>query len=76
MVTFFLVKPIDMSKSSHLLWEDVPNRGGRITIVAAERNEGDIGLSAGWQGDNAGNTARAQQRLRGRADQENLTARP
>jgi len=56
MATFFLVKPIDMSKSSHLLWEDVPNRGGRITIVAAERNEGDIGLSAGWQGDNSGNT--------------------
>src|SRR5438552_1313894 len=55
--TFFLVKPIDMSKSSHLMWEDVPNRGGRITIVVAERNEGDIGLSAGWQGDNSGNTA-------------------
>ena len=33
MATFFLVKPIDMSKSSHLLWQDVPNRGGRITIV-------------------------------------------
>ena len=56
MATFFLVKPIDMSKSSHLMWEDVPNRGGRITIVASERNEGDIGLSAGWQGDNSGNT--------------------
>src|SRR5713101_499301 len=24
--TFQLVKPIDMSKSSHLLWQDVPNR--------------------------------------------------
>ncbi len=56
MATFFLVKPIDMSKSSHLMWEDVPNRGGRITIVAAERNSGDIGLSSGWQGDNSGNT--------------------
>src|SRR4026209_1294667 len=26
--TFFIVKPIDMSKSSDLLWHDVPNRGG------------------------------------------------
>ena len=31
--SFFLVKPIDMSKSSHLMWHDVPNRGGRITIA-------------------------------------------
>ena len=30
--SFFLVKPMDMSKSSHLMWQDVPNRGGRITI--------------------------------------------
>src|ERR1044071_8616961 len=50
--TFFLVKPVDMSKSSHLLWQDVPNRGGRITLGAAERNFGDVGLSSGWQGDN------------------------
>jgi hypothetical protein len=55
--TFFLVKPINMSKSSHLMWHDVPNRGGRITIVAAERNFGDVGLSSGWQGDNSGRTA-------------------
>jgi hypothetical protein len=54
--TFFLVKPIDMSKSSRLMWHDVPNRGGRLTIVPAERNFGDIGLSSGWQGDNAGGT--------------------
>src|SRR5262245_38129676 len=26
--SFFLVKPIDMSKASHLMWHDVPNRGG------------------------------------------------
>lgn len=57
--TFQLVKPIDMSKSSHLLWHDVPNRGGRLTIVPAERMTGDIGLSSGWQGDNAGTTAPA-----------------
>src|SRR6267378_1688186 len=55
--TFFLVKPIDMSKSSHLMWQDVPNRGGRITLAAASRNDGDIGLSSGWQGDNSGDTA-------------------
>ncbi|MET0682325.1 MAG: alpha/beta hydrolase domain-containing protein [Casimicrobiaceae bacterium] len=57
MATFFLVKPIDMSKSSHLLWQDVPNRGGRITLAAASRNDGDVGLSSGWQGDNSGETA-------------------
>ena len=57
MATFFLVKPIDMSKSSHLMWQDVPNRGGRITLAAASRNDGDIGLSSGWQGDNSGETA-------------------
>jgi hypothetical protein len=55
--SFHLVKPIDMSKSSHLMWQDAPNRGGRITIVANERNYGDIGLSSGWQGDNSGRTA-------------------
>ncbi len=54
--TFFLVKPVDMAKSSGLLWHDVPNRGGRITLPADSRREGDIGLSSGWQGDNAGAT--------------------
>jgi len=57
MATFFLVKPIDMSKSSHLLWQDVPNRGGRITLAAASRNDGDVGLSSGWQRDNSAYTA-------------------
>src|SRR5258705_3760815 len=55
--TFQLVKPIDMSKASHLMWHDVPNRAGRITIVPAERNLGDVGLSSGWQGDASGATA-------------------
>src|SRR5215475_1800601 len=55
--TFQLVKPVDMSKSSHLMWHDVPNRAGRLTIVPAERATGDIGLSSGWQGDNSGATA-------------------
>jgi hypothetical protein len=59
MATFFLVKPIDMSKSSRLLWHDVPNRGGRLTINVAERTFGDIGLSSGWQGDQSGGTAPA-----------------
>jgi hypothetical protein len=54
--TFYLVKPIDMTKASRLMWHDVPNRGGRITIVEAERMLGDIGLSSGWQGDSSGNT--------------------
>jgi Alpha/beta hydrolase domain len=55
--TFQLVKPVDMTKSSHLMWHDVPNRAGRLTIVPAERATGDIGLSSGWQGDNSGGTA-------------------
>jgi hypothetical protein len=57
MATFFLVKPIDMSKSSGLMWQDVPNRGGRITISSDLRAFGDVGLSSGWQGDNSGATA-------------------
>src|SRR5262245_45779383 len=57
MATFFLVKPIDMSKASGLLWQDVPNRGGRVTISVDLRQRGDVGLSSGWQGDNSGETA-------------------
>src|SRR6266702_199908 len=57
MASFQLVKPIDMSKSSRLMWHDVPNRAGRLTIVPLERAAGDIGLSSGWQGDNSGATA-------------------
>src|SRR5215469_17108749 len=54
--SFQLVKPIDMSKSSQLMWHDVPNRSGRVTIGMLERTNGDIGLSSGWQGDNSGQT--------------------
>ena len=57
--SFYLVKPIDLSKASHLMWQDVPNRGGRITISPAQRNDGDIGLSSGWQGESAGRTVPA-----------------
>src|SRR5262245_50904637 len=52
--SFYIVKPIDMTKSSRLMWQGAPNRGGRITIGADERMMGDIGLSSGWQGDNSG----------------------
>src|SRR2546426_1849879 len=52
--SFFIVKPVDMSKSSRLMWHDVPNRGGRITISSDLRTQGDIGLSSAWPGDNAG----------------------
>jgi alpha/beta hydrolase family protein len=55
--TFQIVKPIDMSKSSHLMWHDVPNRASRVTINPIERGLGDIGLSSGWQGDQSGATA-------------------
>ena len=58
--TFQLVMPSDPAKLSGLMWHDVPNRGGRITIVPVERNVGDVGLSSGWQGDNAGQTAHDQ----------------
>jgi hypothetical protein len=57
MATFYLVKPVDMQKSSGLLWHFVPNRGGRIALSAERRADGDIGLSSGWQGDNRGGTA-------------------
>jgi Alpha/beta hydrolase domain len=55
--TFQLVVPKDLSKASGFMWHDVPNRGGRITIVTAEQALGDIGLSSAWQSDNAGATA-------------------
>ncbi len=55
--TFTLTKPVDMSLSSGFMWHDVPNRGGAITIVATERNLGDVGLTSAWQADNAGATA-------------------
>src|SRR3984957_16431027 len=54
--TFQLVKPIDMTKASHLMWHDVRTRAGRLAIVPAERATGAVGLSSGWQGDAAGRT--------------------
>jgi hypothetical protein len=61
---FQLILPSDPGKMSGLMWHDVPNRGRRVTIVAAERNAGDVGLSSGWQGDNSGGTSQ------GRGDRE------
>jgi hypothetical protein len=55
--SFFIVKPIDMTRASGLMWHDVPNRGGRLTITTDLRAAGDVGLSSGWQGDNSGATA-------------------
>src|SRR5689334_7573907 len=60
MTTFQIVKPIDMSKASRFMWQDVPNRTGRITIDVQQRNFGDVGISAGWQGDAAGRTVPAE----------------
>lgn len=55
--TLVLTKPVDMTQASGFMWHDVPNRGNAITIVAAERGFGDVGLARGWQADNAGATA-------------------
>ena len=52
--SFSLVFPKDASRISGLMWHDVPNRGGRLVITSDLRAQGDLGLSSGWQGDNAG----------------------
>ena len=54
--SFQIAKPLDLSKSSHLMWHDVPNRGGRVNITPSQRASGDIFLQSGWQGDNSGTT--------------------
>ena len=55
--TFVLTKPVDMTKTSGLMWHDVPNRGRPLTISNMERGFGDVGLASAWQGDNAGMSA-------------------
>src|SRR5579859_1142592 len=52
--SFVLTVPDDLSRTSGLLWHDVPNRGTPLVIGAVERSFGDIGLASAWQGDNAG----------------------
>ncbi|HET7525935.1 MAG TPA: alpha/beta hydrolase domain-containing protein, partial [Burkholderiaceae bacterium] len=55
--SFVIVRPIDSSKASGLMWHDVPNRGRVFPFARQERAFGDIMLASGWQGDNAGGTA-------------------
>ena len=55
--SFQLLKPLNLSNASGLLWHDVPNRGGRVGFPADSRAAGDMQLNSAWQGDNAGNTA-------------------
>ena len=52
MATFHIVKPINLAKSSHLMWHFVPNRGsaGRLESGTLELDRGDISLTSGWQG--------------------------
>jgi hypothetical protein len=54
--SFVIVKPIDASKASGLMWHDVPNRGRVFPFAPQERAFGDIMLASAWQGDNAGAT--------------------
>jgi hypothetical protein len=56
-VSFRLIKPVDLANASGLLWHDVPNRGNRVNPNADMLAAGDIQLNSGWQGDNSGNTA-------------------
>ena len=55
--SFVLFKPVDLGKSSGLLWHDVPNRGRVFPFAPQEQAAGDIMLASAWQGDNSGQTA-------------------
>jgi Alpha/beta hydrolase domain len=55
--SFVIYKPVDLQKSSGMLWHDVPNRGRVFAMANEERAAGDILLASAWQGDNAGATA-------------------
>jgi len=55
--TFMLLKPVDMTKASGLMWHEVPNRGRILGLPPQERVFGDVTLASAWQGDNAGATA-------------------
>src|SRR4051812_36178346 len=54
--SFRLLSPTDLSKASGLMWQDVPNRGGRVNITADALALGDIQFTSAWQGDNATGT--------------------
>jgi hypothetical protein len=53
-VSFQLLKPVDMARASGLMWHDVPNRGNRAGFPVDSRDAGDIQVNSGWQGENAG----------------------
>jgi hypothetical protein len=46
--TFSIAKPVDMSKSSGVLFYSVPNRGGGAAVASAD---GHVSVVSGWQGD-------------------------
>jgi hypothetical protein len=48
-VTFMLIKPIDMAKSSDVLFYEVQNRGRQLYPVVT--NDGHTFLMSGWQGE-------------------------
>ena len=54
--SFVIYKPVDLQKSSGLMWHDVPNRGRVFPMASQERQAGDVLLASAWQGDNAGAT--------------------
>src|SRR5688572_5447913 len=51
--TWVITRPVDRSKSSGMMWHEVPNRGRPVLLAPDERELGDIGLVTAWQGDNA-----------------------
>ena len=51
--TWVISRPLDRSKSSGMMWHEVPNRGRPVLLAPDEREMGDIGLVTAWQGDNA-----------------------
>jgi len=55
--SFQMFKPLDMTKASGLMWHDVPNRGNRAGFPVDSRNNGDVQVNTGWQGENAGGVA-------------------
>lgn len=54
--SFVIYKPVDISRSSGLMWHDVPNRGRTPAFAPQEMAFGDIMLASAWQGDNSGAT--------------------
>jgi hypothetical protein len=55
--TFTITMPADPAQASGVVWHDVPNRGGKVSLTSDLKRLHDIELDSGWQGDNAGATA-------------------